>query len=154
VVHRRATPPPPIVAYEDIVASCGHPEKFGLFEDRKDRFRSDRRKKAMGRPCKACREKRRVEEEAALEVRKEEKRKRAEAAAQQPANSKRPKDLPARLPDGAKFEVVYDATKMHWTGTLTVGKAVFTDSASAVFKLLNRLDQQYRKSLPPAAPEK
>src|SRR5580704_5376831 len=82
VVHRRATPPPPIVAYEDVVASCGHPEKFGLFENRLDKFRKDRRKKVTDRPCKACREKKRLVEEEATRVRRAEKQQRAEAAAQ------------------------------------------------------------------------
>src|ERR1700722_9379386 len=59
-------PPPPIVAYEDVTASCGHTEKFGLFADKQDRFRNDRRKKVLERPCKACREaKQREEQEAA-----------------------------------------------------------------------------------------
>ena len=62
-----------------------------------------------------------------------------------------------RLPDGAKFEVVYDAARTQWSGTLTIGEKVFTGSAGGVFKLLNRLDRQYRESLPPAcrqAPDK
>ena len=83
---------------------------------------------------------------AASQARKEEKRRRAEAAATETA--KRPvADAPARLPDGAKFEVVYSAARMEWTGTLTIGAAVFAASASAVFKLLNRLDGQYRASV-------
>src|SRR4051812_20532028 len=72
VVHRKATPPPPIVSYEDVVAACGHPEKFGLFEDRKDKFRKDRRKKVTDRPCRACREKKRLELEEETRVRQEE----------------------------------------------------------------------------------
>jgi hypothetical protein len=55
------------------------------------------------------------------------------------------------LPDGSKFEVVYDANETRWNGTLTVGDKVFTGSAGNLFKLLNRLDQQYRRSLQPAA---
>jgi hypothetical protein len=152
VVHRRATPPPPIVAYEDVTAACGHPEKFGLFEDRLDRFRRDRRKKVTDRPCRACRERKRLEEEEALRLRKAQKLERAEKAAMSPA----PKKLPAnqeRLPDGSKFEAVYDATRTQWVGTLTVGAAVFKDSAGGVFKLLTRLDEQYRKSLPAGSPE-
>jgi hypothetical protein len=45
----RKPPPPPVVAYEQTVAACGHPEQFGLFEERKDRFRSDRLKKGSVR---------------------------------------------------------------------------------------------------------
>jgi hypothetical protein len=153
VVHRRATPPPPIVAYEDVTASCGHPEKFGLFEDRLDKFRRDRRKKVTDRPCRACRERKRLEEEEALKVRQAEKQQRAkEAAAAGPSPKKKPgADIPERLPDGAKFEVVYDAAQTRWTGTLTIADKVFTDSAGGVFKLLNRLDRQYRQSVPPAS---
>jgi hypothetical protein len=150
VVHRKATPPPPIVAYEDVIASCGHPEKFGRFEDRLDRFRKDRRKKVTDRPCKACREQKRLEEEEATRVRREEKRQRAEAAAQAGPSPKEPADgTSRRLPDGSKFEVVYDASQTRWNGTLTIGEKVFTGSAGGVFKLLGRLDQQYRASLPP-----
>ena len=76
VVHRKSTPPPPIVAYEDVIAACGHPEKFGLFADAKDRFRRDRRKKITDRPCKACRERQRLEEEEATKVRQAERRQR------------------------------------------------------------------------------
>jgi len=149
VVHRRGTPPPPIVAYEDVIASCGHPEKFGLFEDRLDKFRKDRRKKVTDRPCKACRERKRLEEEEATKLRQADKRQQALVA-----TKKKPAcGGMARLPDGAKFEVVYVASRTQWTGTLTIGEKVFTGSAGGVFKLLNRLDRQYRQSLPPAMPQ-
>jgi hypothetical protein len=150
--YRRSTPPPPIVAYEDVIAACGHPEKFGLFEDRLDRYRSDRRKKVTDRPCKACRERKRLEAEEALRARREEKRQRAAAAGQAtPSSKKQIKPPPGRLPDGSKFEVVYDASQTRWNGTLTIGEEVFTGEAGNLFKLLNRLDQQYRRSLHPAA---
>jgi hypothetical protein len=142
------------VAYEDVIAACGHPEKFGLFEDRKDKFRNDRRKKVTDRPCRACRERRRLEEEEALRVKKAEKQQRV--AAQAAAAAERPGKQPARavqerLPDGSRFEVVYDATRAQWAGTLTIGGTVFSSSASALFTLLTRLDRQYRQSLGPAA---
>jgi hypothetical protein len=137
-----------------VTAACGHPEKFGLFEDRLDRFRRDRRKKVTDRPCRACREKKRLQEEEALRVRKAEKQKRAEEqAAMPPAQKTKTPANQGRLPHGSKFEVVYDATRTQWVGTLTVGEAVFKDSAGGVFKLLGRLDEQYRKSLPPASGE-
>src|SRR4051794_40199129 len=79
-VYRRGTPPPPIVAYEDVTASGGPPEKFGLFEDRRDKYGKARRKKVTDRPCKACRERKRLEEEAALKVRQAEKQQRAAEA--------------------------------------------------------------------------
>lgn len=63
----------------------------------------------------------------------------------------KPKPTPGtattRLPDGAKFAVVYDATQMQWTGTLTIGAQVFTDAASGLHKLLSQLDRQYRQTL-------
>ena len=92
VVHRRLTPPPPIVAYEDVIASCGHPEKFGLFEDRLDKFRKGRRKKVTDRPCKACRERKRLEEQEAIKVRKVEKKQRAEGS--------QGESIPTVTPDG------------------------------------------------------
>jgi hypothetical protein len=147
IVHRKATPPPPVVAYEDVTASCGHPEKFGLFEDRLDKYRKDRRKKVTDRPCRACRERKRLEEEAAAKVRQAERHQRAAEAARAPKKSAG-NDM-GRLPDGSKFEVVYDAARTQWTGTLTIGERIFTGSAGGVFKLLNRLDRQYRESLPP-----
>jgi len=135
-----------------VIAACGHPEKFGLFEDRLDKFRKGRRKKVTDRPCKACRERKRLEVEEAIKVRKAEKKQRAEAfKAEQSRQGKLPGHYPERLPDGAKFEVVYDTTRTQWSGTLTIGESVFTGSAGDVFKLLNRLDRQYRESLPPAS---
>jgi hypothetical protein len=140
-----------------VIAACGHPEKFGLFEDRKDKFRRDRRKKVTDRPCRACREKKRLEEEEALKVRREQKQQAAAQRAEETARvgqlqKKKPSHTSGRLPDGAKFEVIYDAGKTKWSGTLTIGDKVFTATYGALFTLLNRLDQQYRQTLPPSAP--
>src|SRR5436190_23857431 len=74
----------PFVGFEDVVARCGHVEKFGLLPDNKDRFRNDRRKKAMGRDCKACREKKRLEQEEAAQLRRAEKERRKVEEAQKP----------------------------------------------------------------------
>lgn len=138
-------PAPPIVAYEDVTVACGHVEKFGLFEDRLDRFRKERRKKLIDRPCRECRaQKRRAEEEAA-KSRKAEKQQHSAAR----APGKTAGDNCQRLPSKSAFAVVYDADKTQWSGTLTIGEKVFTGSAGGVFKLLRRLDQQYRESLPP-----
>jgi hypothetical protein len=52
-----------------------------------------------------------------------------------------------RLPDGAAFLVIFDATAQQWTGTLTVGTLVFEDQAGRVFALLERLDALYRKAV-------
>lgn len=56
-----------------------------------------------------------------------------------------------RLPDGSTFHVIYDAAKEEWVGGLTFhaaqvgGMVVLSDRASAVFKLLRKLDAQYRE---------
>jgi hypothetical protein len=136
----------PFSRFEDIVVRCGHTEKFGLLPDGQDRFREGRRKKALGRDCKACREKRQKEETEAAERRRVEKEQRK---AKQP-----PREKPAggRLPDGSRFEMQYDATKQQWSGTLTVpapegAPASFSGSASALFRLLSSLDEKYRATL-------
>jgi hypothetical protein len=153
VVHRRSTPPPPIVGYEDVTAACGHAEKFGLFEDRLDRFRRDRRKKVTDRPCRACRERKRLAEDEATRTRRAERQKRSEASTA--GSEKKPAgDNSERLPDGAKVEAGYDAARTRWAGTLTIGDAVFSGTAGGLFKLLRQLDRQYRQSLASESPEK
>src|SRR5215217_6863844 len=81
----------PFVGFEDVVAKCGHVEKFGLLPDNKDRFRQDRRKKAMGRDCKACREKRQQQEQEAAELRRAEKEKRVQETEQTTRQGKAPR---------------------------------------------------------------
>jgi hypothetical protein len=52
-----------------------------------------------------------------------------------------------RLPDKSTFEVIYDADIQRWTGSLTIpGLEPLIDSAGGVFKLLSKLDEQYRKA--------
>ena len=126
-------PPPPIVAYEDVKASCGHIEKFGLFADHLDRwFRNDRRRKVTNRPCKVCREAKYRQEQ--------------EAEPQQPrrqvASAKH-----ERLPDGAKFEAVYNAQLAQWAGSLTVEGETFTARAPALDTLTDKLDRRYQQRL-------
>jgi hypothetical protein len=110
-------------------------ERFGLFEDKKDKFRDARRKKLMKRDCKACRAKRQAELAAATKERREQKR----------------QDwcLPRRLPDGAVFNVVYSAATERWSGSLTTtlqGKEVtLQGQKSGVFALLRSLDVAFRK---------
>ena len=145
----------PFVRFEDIVVRCGHVEKFGLLPDGKDRFREGRRQKAMSRDCKACREKKRLEQEQAAALRRAEKEKK-KALAQQARSKGRHEG--GRLPDGSHFEMHYDATKSQWTGILTVPKpggepAKFTGSGSGLFPLLIKLDRQYRATLEPAKQE-
>jgi hypothetical protein len=132
--------PPPVVGHEDVKAACGHVEKFALYPEKQDRFRADRRKKAASRPCQACREAARKQQEAGGP---------REAQGRQTAALSRDVAYPrhGRLPDGARFEVSYDAAWERWSGTLTVGGQTFTGEAPAVFRLLSSLDRQYRKAL-------
>lgn len=58
-----------------------------------------------------------------------------------------------RLPDGSRFDVVYDSKTQTWSGTLTVpGHNPFSSSKSAVHKLITHLDQKYRRSIQPPKP--
>jgi hypothetical protein len=84
----------------------------------------------VSRPCQACREKKQQEEQQAAQLRRQERQ--------------RGRVLRERLPDQARFEVVYDAASESWSGTLTIGTTTFTDTASGVFRLLEQLDRQYR----------
>ena len=143
----------PFVGFEDLVVRCGHVEKFGLMPDGKDRFREDRRKKAISRDCKACREKRQRQEQEAAQLRRSEKEKRKEQDAERPRRPARaPRPHSGRLPDGSQFEVRYDAAKEQWSGSLIVptpggASLTFTGSGSGLFPLLANLDKQYRATL-------
>jgi hypothetical protein len=142
----------PFVRFEDVVARCGHSEPFGILPEGKDRFREDRRKKAMGRDCKACRQRRQQEEQEAAELRRVEKEKRKAEAEQPPQSGKAAAPHAGRLPDGSRFEVQYDAAQEQWSGSLTVPgpdgePATFTGSGSALFPLLSSLDRQYRATV-------
>jgi hypothetical protein len=136
-----------------VVVRCGHVEKFGLMPDGKDRFREDRRKKAIGRDCKACRERKRQQEQEAADLRRSEKEKRkVQEAAQPPRKGKTDRRQPGRLPDGSRFEVCYDAAMEQWSGSLTVPTsdgppATFSGTGSGLFPLLSSLDRQYRATL-------
>jgi hypothetical protein len=141
----------PFARFEDVVVRCGHVEKFGLLPEGKDRFREARRQKAISRDCKACRERKQREEQEALALRRAEKALRMAQAGEQPPRPGKGQP-PARLPDGSRFEVQYDAAKEQWSGTLTVPRpgqaaATFTGSRSSLFKLLTTLDEQYRATL-------
>jgi len=56
-----------------------------------------------------------------------------------------------RLPDGARFEMSYDAAARTWSGTLTVAGREYSGSARGVFRLLVRLDDLYRAAMCSAA---
>lgn len=49
-----------------------------------------------------------------------------------------------RLPDGAVFHMSYNAEKVLWAGSLTVGDIVVEAEASGAVRLLQLLDNRYR----------
>lgn len=57
-----------------------------------------------------------------------------------------PRNRP-RLPHGAIFEVTFDAERVEWTGSLTVGEIVITSHHGVVMGLLSKLDAKYRAML-------
>lgn len=132
-----AKPRPPTIGTESLAVKCKHSIAFDLYA--KDPFRDQRRAKATQRDCPACRQARVKAEAAAGKVRRAKKVTFA-------------KVLKPRLPDGARFVATYDATKVQWTGELTVESTTFERSAPSLNKLLHRLDDDYRASLPPSAP--
>jgi hypothetical protein len=134
-------PKPPVVGVEQVVVRCGHTVPFELFDLKQDKYRNARRKKLTDAACRDCR----------LKVHEE--RTHAEMEAARKRRSERPKKERApsgpenRLPDGARFDVAFDAAKGEWSGTLAVpGLAPLTASASGVFELLSVLDGMYRAS--------
>jgi hypothetical protein len=55
-------------------------------------------------------------------------------------------DTYGRLPDGANFNVSYDATEKRWSGFLAIpGFEPIVGGHSGVFKLLTFLDREYRR---------
>src|SRR5262249_23487891 len=117
--------------------------KFGLCADGKDRYREARKKKMAEKACKECR---------ALKLHQEQEAARMRKLNKPVATPPKPKtNLPLRrLPHGARFELEYDSASQTWSGTLTIptpgGKpSVVTDKASGVFRLLSKLDGQYRE---------
>jgi hypothetical protein len=134
------------VRTEKLKVACGHEIDFGHFEDKKDKYRDARRQKKMTQLCPACREQKEREQQEAAQQRRQEK---AKAKQKNPESAPgKQRQLPQRLPDGARFDLVYDAAKEEWSGTLVIGSDTFTAAASGVFKLLTRLDQLYRKPVP------
>lgn len=130
-------PRPPTIGTEPLVVKCGHTIVFDLYA--KDAFRDQRRAKAVQRDCPACRQAR-VKVDAVA------------GAARRAKKATFAKMLKPRLPEGARFVAIYDATKVQWTGSLTVESMTFERSAPSLNKLLHRLDDIYRASLVPSAP--
>lgn len=57
----------------------------------------------------------------------------------------------SRLPDGATYELFYNAPTLTWSGSLRIptgnGVTVFTYTAGTLFKTIINLDCQYRDSV-------
>src|SRR5947209_6900323 len=77
------------------------------------------------------------------------KQKRKKGGKRSPAGHDFQMQQKGRLPDGSAFSVSYDAAAVLWRGRLTIhvpggGALEFTGEAPGVFRLLSRLDDQYR----------
>ncbi len=147
---------PPVVGTEQVTCACGHPATFELFADKQDKYRDNRRKKVTDRPCSACRQQAAQEHNA---------RAKAEAEARRGPKQQRralrndQRNHQQRLPDGAGFHVFYNAASTRWQGSLEIPDAAaemgfrrFDNDASGVFKLLGKLDAQYREWLAAQTP--
>jgi len=132
---------PPTVGYEPVGCTCGHVDQLPLYADNNDKHREARRKKLAEKACSNCRQKANSEREREISERKAARKKIPQQVSQ-----KRP---PGRLPHASTFHVVYDAGSEKWAGTLIVDGQTFEATASAVFKLLTKLDDAYRAAAVP-----
>lgn len=165
---------PAPIGTEQVKAACGHPVPFELFA--KDPYRDARRAKIVGKDCKECRNARQAVKESAA---REKSAARLQRRWERPGNP----DDEGRLPDGSVFLAVYDAAARQWTGLARIGppeSGVLQDAvglirqlaalegagvvggddgplylarASAVLRLLPKLDKQYRRRLEEQAGE-
>lgn len=131
-----------VVGDESVTAKCGHIVKMPLFPDKADKFRAKRRENIQNKNCSDCRKK--AHEELTKKQQEE-----AKARRRKKVKHGRLKD---RLPDGANFNVTYDAKIQKWSGTLSIPQGpgdtlVFQDIYSAVFMLLPKLDEHYQQWL-------
>jgi hypothetical protein len=46
---------PEYARFVDVPARCGHPVRFGLLDDKKDKYREQRKLKVTDRDCAECR---------------------------------------------------------------------------------------------------
>jgi hypothetical protein len=135
-----------------VKAQCGHEVEFELFEDKKDKYRENRRKKITDQACKECREKANAER---TRIQMEEARARREAEGKPCRRGQGWKSEAdahtRRLPNGSSFSVTWDAFRQTWSGSLTVVSVspplVFSASAGGVFRLLQQLDRLFREWL-------
>jgi hypothetical protein len=112
--------------------SCGHQKPLA---------------KLAGGSCEACQQQQRAAQKKASALRKQERaavKREKKAAKRDAADEDR-----SRLPGGSTFAATYDAEAVAWTGQLTILSAdgerqEFFATASAVFKLMAKLDGLYR----------
>jgi hypothetical protein len=123
-----------------------------MFEEKKDKFREARRAKITNAKCKACRQ--RDHEERT-------KKQQAEAAERRKLKPKKTYDPKwkeqigqGRLPDGSQFHLIYVAGTESWSGELMIHEpspgeepVFFAAISSAVYRCLQKLDNQYREWL-------
>ena len=109
---------------ETITAACGHQLHV---------------RHLRSTPCPSC-------------VRANAKRRHAEKQDRQAEQKAWRRGDAGRLPDGARFEVEYDAVARMWAGRLVIGEQVYGDMASGVFTLLRQLDAKYRAAQGGAPP--
>lgn len=123
-----------------VVALCGHDV---LVESPHPKFAKQQIANIAAKNCKACRQ----EHHQQLLARQ------AAAAALNPNRKKKSQGSPARpvierLPDGATFTLTYSAERVQWTGLLQIdGMPLIRIQHGAVFKLLQKLDSEYRRQV-------
>jgi hypothetical protein len=144
-VPNKRPPQNQVMSYETITCACGHQAPFPIYSEKNDKHREERRKRHQERHCADCRKK---EHEERQRQEKESKKKRSKEG-KGPSWLKEAARRASRLPDGAKFTLLYDASKELWQGELAVvweGKLrIFSGQGSGVFRLLEKLDVQFRK---------
>lgn len=139
---------PPIKEVIDVPAKCGHMVKFELFEDKKDKYREQRKAKITVKDCKECKVK--AEEEKRRLYLEDQKAKGIDR--KKPGWKKRVSENLGRLPHGSKFDIApFDARNVEWTGTLTIASwvmspqpPVFSCSDGGLVGLVHELDKQWR----------
>ena len=130
--------PPPEPTPATLTYSCGHKEGTKALE---------------GRKCPACQGKGRKAAKGRQKARVREKVEKGGGEVFHKVGFQG-KHVP-RLPDGARFCLIYDSEQLMWRGTLSIpmtindlpGAKVFEDSSPGVNKLPWKLDKQYREWL-------
>jgi hypothetical protein len=139
----KGKPPVPVDHTERIETACGHGRDMPVYANEKPENVAKRRARLVGKRCPEC---------AAAEQAKQQ----ADAAAKRkargdfkPGYKGPPGALKERLPHLSKLALAYDASKVLWSGSLTVphakGVETFQAAASSLRVLLSKLDNFYRR---------